>query len=269
MWTGNSDDAVVDVLIVTYNHPGYLRRCVESVINQEFQHPYNIFVYDDHSSKRNILGNGTTSDSPRQVLWGIRDKLGVPVEISRENRGVCLARNRMFAERSKAPFILFVDGDDYLDPDFLEMAWRKVNVAQASVVYPKAAIFSDAGMSPHGVIDQIEFDLRVLMRRNYIPVTSLMRREVFKKVGGFDEDFVHGLEDWNLWISAALAGVSFAFEPKAILYYRHHSDARSHTANARQDDIYRLIKEKHAEDYDRLLKPAVEEVDDSPEPEVQ
>lgn len=328
-WAGNSDRAVVDVYIITYNHPAWLEEAVDSVVNQQFRQPFNIYIYDDKSTKRqqimqggnyvvdahedpailiareliaaqmplskvvqelvskfsipyvqaqNVVnlanpGRGTfstpqaqgaliKSDSPRQVLWRLRDA-GHSVDISRENRGVSAARNHIVAAEGGAPWILFLDGDDKLDEHFLERAWRRANIVKAEVIYPKAAIFVDGpGLAPHGSLNQGEFDLLRLLRSNYIPVTSLMKRSAFDDTDGFDESMKHGFEDWCLWIDMALHDRVFQFEPNAVLYYRHHTSARSNEANRRLQEIYGYIKGKYKDKFETLLRPRVEWLDD-------
>lgn len=290
VWTNNVE-AKIDVFVVTFNHPLWLEKCVESLTKQDFRHTFNIFIYDDKSTKRQTIhasyqdgSDGTQagnikaltsktssrltfdnakvdkSDSPRQVLWRLQER-GFDIEISRENLGVSKARNHI-AKKGKAPLILFVDGDDTLDEFFLERAWRRMMIAKSDIVYPKMAIVVEGpGLAEHGSVNQCEFDRLTLMRTNYMPVTTLMKREVFEKLCGFDEDMKGGFEDWEFWIRAALADYKFVFEPAAILYYRQHEAARSHQANQNAQQIVSYIKEKHADAFKTAFRPRVEWID--------
>jgi len=194
------------------------------------------------------------------VLWRIRDNYGIDVTISRENVGVCQARNTV-AAKGKSEWIVFVDGDDYLHPDFLFEMWRAVHTAKADIAYPKVAIFSDDGISQHGTIQQHDYDFRALLRSNYIPATSLIRRSLFEDLGGFDLDMKDGFEDWELWIRAAGHGAEFCWAEKATLFYRHHDEARSHGANARFPQILKQIKAKHRPSFDKYLSPEIIDID--------
>lgn len=242
-WRGNSADAAVDVYITTHNHDKFIGECLDSVTNQRFRHKFNIYIYDDHSSKRN-------------VFWKFKDA-GFDVELGRVNLGVSKVRNHCYQTKGCAPLVLFVDGDDKLDVDFLEKAWRRMQIGKADVVYPKAAIFTDSGMSPHGHIPQSDYDKMSLFRSNYIPVTALMKREDLAGVGGFDEDMNIGYQDWELWIRLAILEKSFIFEREAILYYRHHAGSMSHDANKRLDEVTTYIYNKHYDLYYNILKPKI------------
>lgn len=202
VWEGNVSDPKVDIFVVTYNHPLWIENCVESLTKQDFRHSFNIYIYDDKSTKQQVIhatyregsdgsqagnikaltakgsgrltfNNATVekSDSPRQVLWGLKNG-GFDIEISRENRGVSAARNHI-AKKGTAPLILFVDGDDRLDALFMERAWRRMVIAKSDIVYPKMAVVIDGpGLAEHGSVNQCEFDRLILMRSNYIPVTT-------------------------------------------------------------------------------------------------
>ena len=287
MWQ-NTDEAKVDIFVVTYNHPLWIEKCVDSLTKQDFRHPFNIYIYDDKSTKKQIIhaayqggsdgrqagnikalaskastrlkfdsANVEKTDSPKQVLWRLREQ-GFDIDISHENRGASAARNYI-AKQGKAPLILFVDGDDTLDEFFLERVWRRMMIAKSDAVYPKMAIVVEGpGLAEHGSVSQCEFDRLTLMRTNYMPVTTLMKREMFEKLGGFDETMKGGFEDWEFWIRAALADYKFVFEPAAILYYRQHEAARSHQANQNAEQIVSYIKEKHADAFENAFEPKVE-----------
>lgn len=245
MWSGNGGSAEVDVFVTSYNHGAWVQDTVNSLIAQRFRKLFNIYVYDDHSSLR----------GSRQCLWDIRDH-GVDVVLATENVGVCRARNNI-VQRGRAPWILFVDGDDHLNEFFLEKAWIAAHVHKLDVVYPKIAIFSDGAYVPHGTVDQGDFNLLRLSKSNYIPVTSLIRRSLFES-SMFDEDMHHGFEDWELWLRLAISGAEFGFEPAAILYYRHHPNARSIIANQRYQEVYNYIVNKHSATIRKLTHPIIE-----------
>ena len=50
----------------------------------------------------------------------------------------------------------------------------------------------------------------------------LVCKEVFEKVGFFDESFTCCGEDYDLWIRANLSGVKFHFIDKPLAFYRIH-----------------------------------------------
>ncbi len=69
----------------------------------------------------------------------------------------------------------------------------------------------------------------------------LIEREVFLKVGGFDEDFFAIFEDvdlgWRLWI----AGYRVAFSPESVVYHRGHA-----TFQTQPDEKMRYLMHRNA-----------------------
>ena len=117
----------LSIIVPIYNVSAYLRKCVDSLITQDIS-DYEIILVDDGSTDnsgaiadeivREAMGNGqwaidnaTNSQSP----IANRPKLCV---IHQENAGLSAARNTGIAA-AQGEYILFVDSDDYLQPNIL------------------------------------------------------------------------------------------------------------------------------------------------------
>lgn len=98
---------VVSVIVPVYNLEKYIQKCIESLIGQTYKDT-EIIVIDDGSS-----------DKSPEILSDLQSKHPKVKVITQENSGVCAARNQGIAE-STGDYILFVDGDDYLDPDYID-----------------------------------------------------------------------------------------------------------------------------------------------------
>ena len=109
-------------------------------------------------------------------------------------------------------WIAFVDDDDKIDPDHL--AVLVANSEGADIIYTDSR---EEGFTktwqPH------EFNHKEVERANYIPVTALMRRSLFEKIGGFKTEPFPG-EDQNLWLRADSAGARFRYVPQVTWTYR-------------------------------------------------
>ena len=93
------------VIMPLYNKAPYVRKAVESVVGQTCR-DWELVVVDDGSS-----------DGSGEVVAGVADaRIRI---IRQENAGVGAARNRGVAE-SSAPYICFLDADDWWEPTFLE-----------------------------------------------------------------------------------------------------------------------------------------------------
>ena len=94
------------VIIPLYNKAPYVRKTVESVLGQSFG-DYELIIID----------NGST-DGSSDVVAVFTDPR-IRVVRSEKNMGVSNARNKGVT-LSTAPYITFLDADDWWEPTFLE-----------------------------------------------------------------------------------------------------------------------------------------------------
>lgn len=98
------------IIIPIYGCEKYLEPCVQSVLNQKGNYSYEIILIDDGSKDR----SGEIADKFAEQYEQIRT-------VHKENGGAASARNRGIQE-AKGEYILFVDGDDTIENDTLEIA---------------------------------------------------------------------------------------------------------------------------------------------------
>lgn len=99
---------MVSVIVPVYNVEPYLRECLDSIITQTHTN-LEIIIIDDGSTD----GSGAICDA-----YAAKDaRIQV---IHQENRGLSAARNRGI-ELAYGEYLHFVDSDDYLLPDCIEM----------------------------------------------------------------------------------------------------------------------------------------------------
>ena len=100
-------DSLISVVLPVYNTEQYLKRCINSILNQTYKE-IEIVCVDDGSSDGSgpILDEFAQSDSRIKVFHT-------------ENRGVSSARNTAL-RAANGRYIGFVDSDDYIEPDYYE-----------------------------------------------------------------------------------------------------------------------------------------------------
>lgn len=96
----------VSVIVPVYNVEEYLNRCVDSILNQTFQ-DFELILVDDGSTDN----TGKICDIYAQEDKRVR-------VIHKENAGVSVARN-LGVKIAKGNFISFVDGDDYIEKQYI------------------------------------------------------------------------------------------------------------------------------------------------------
>lgn len=94
---------LLSVIIPVYNVKPYLRRCVDSVLSQDYK-PIEIILVDDGSTD----GSSDICDEYKMI-----DSVHV---VHQENKGLSMARNAGL-DIAKGDYIAFLDSDDYVEPN--------------------------------------------------------------------------------------------------------------------------------------------------------
>lgn len=136
--------AKVSVLVPFYNVEKYVGRCVESLFSQTYSNIEYVFV------------NDCTPDNSMDIINEYIDKFNVRnkcVIINHEvNKGISASRNDCL-DNATGDYILFIDSDDYIDKDMVELL-------------VKAAIENNADISGCGYIEEYK-DRSVEMPQRY------------------------------------------------------------------------------------------------------
>jgi glycosyltransferase involved in cell wall biosynthesis len=202
------DPAPITVVIPTYNHARYLGEAIDSVLAQTAT-PAEIIVVDDGST-----------DRPEEVVALYPSVRLIP----QDNRGLAAARNTGWRAGS-SPYVTFLDADDRLRPNALE-----VGLAQLER-HPSAA-FNYAAYAyfywPSGRIVPVPFSpvpedaFAAILRVNPIGMHGavLYRRTCLEAVGGFAEELAAS-EDYELYLRLATR-FPVACCPEWVADYRQH-----------------------------------------------
>ena len=111
--------AKVSLIVPIYNSSKYLKKCLDSLVNQTLKDIEIILIND-----------GSTDDSEK-LIKNYEDKR--IKYILKKNEGIGKTRNRGIKEAA-GNFIAFVDSDDYLDPHFCEYMYNNVDKLQKKMI---------------------------------------------------------------------------------------------------------------------------------------
>ena len=116
----------VSILIPVYNVSNFIEKCAESLFNQTFKEIEYVFVND-----------GTTDDSIEKLLKVIElfpeRKESIQIIQHSVNQGTASTKNEALNAAS-GEYISFVDSDDYIEPDMIEVMVRKAIETDADIV---------------------------------------------------------------------------------------------------------------------------------------
>lgn len=203
-------------LVICFNKERYLSDCVDSILRQTKEPKEIIIVHDG-------------CDEP------VHHAKATSIFL-KENRGVSKVRHEAF-RFSTGKLVLFVDGDDVLSPDYLEKMTLILSKG-ASVVYPDIFLWAgkDSRLTvlPKKITTQFVKDHEKIV----IPVTCLIRRELYEKLGGFRELPV--LEDVDFWLRAMCNGYTFK-KAETLLWYRRYPETRNTMELSKRKEILKEI----------------------------
>ena len=199
----------ISVVIPSYNRKEFLKRSIDSVINQT-KKPFEIIVVDDGSTD----GTETMIKSDYDFVKFIKQK----------NKGVSAARN-IGIKVSIGEWICFLDSDDEWKKDKLE---KQINAMKSNPGYKffhSNEIWIKNGIrinqkKKHKKYGGDIFDKCLDMCR-ISPSSVMIDKTVFDEVGNFNEDLVV-CEDYELWLRICdKYRVFFIDEPLIIKYGGH------------------------------------------------
>lgn len=101
----------VSIIVPVYNVRMYLEQCLDSIINQTLQE-IEIIVIDDGST-----------DGSGQICDGYAQKDTRIIVIHKQNQGLSAARNDGL-NIARAEYVMFVDSDDWVEPDFCNIPYQ-------------------------------------------------------------------------------------------------------------------------------------------------
>jgi LmbE family N-acetylglucosaminyl deacetylase/glycosyltransferase involved in cell wall biosynthesis len=242
IFDGDRGPVPVTVVVRTRNRPALLREALESLRAQTVR-PRQVVVVNDAGA------------SPREITDAFTDAFDVVLEDSKQRRGRSAAANRGVA-LAREPLVAFLDDDDRCFPDHLERLVHAQRQGPEPVVYADAATVvygrGENGWEPRVRTLQysLDYDPDYLLLANYIPIhTLLLPRELFRKIGGFDEGLEYS-EDWDFLIRLA-AETPFRHVRAVTCEYRvfePQSNDPGHAASggAAFQDARRKIFERYA-----------------------
>ena len=218
-------DVLFSIIVVNYNGKRYVDRCVESIFRSRAA-DFEVIVCD----------NGSTDGS---ADW-LEEKFGkdldrLKVVRLRENLGPAAARN-MGAHIARGRYLGFLDNDTEVHPDWAGNAMREFeNDPALGIIQCKLLLLKERNKidyvgeylgqngflvqrSSAGEVDVGQYDQKV----DILAAKSagmFIRRDVFERIGGFDDDYFIYVEETDLGWRSWLAGFKARFVPDSIVFH--------------------------------------------------
>lgn len=209
----------ISVIIPVFNAESYLKRCLDSVLNQTLQ-DIEVICIDDCSTDNSfeILQNFAKMDTRLTILRNV------------ENIGQGLTRNKGI-DLSRGEYIAFVDCDDWIETDMYQVLYEKSNYKKYDLICCNLVFdFPDGTkgipkMPPSDVITQ-EFLINEALNPTIqffspnSPCDKIFKRDAIEKLKlRFESERVFLYEDKIFNLIFLASNPSFYFETKVFYHY--------------------------------------------------
>ena len=228
----HSQSPLVTVIVPTFNRREWIGECLDSVLAQTYQN-IEIIVVDDGSS------DGTAEWIKSQPSFS-----GIQLHVQ-PNQGASVARNNGIA-LAKGDLIAFIDSDDLLLPAHVETAVKKFEEEAELGLFCCDSMMIDAhghelfgGKTWHTALSEAKgVEVKSGFRKledvfafsNCFPGFTL-RREVFEKLGGFDQS-IFPADDYDLALRVAGSDYRVFYQHETLCLRREHDGQLSGIRNS-------------------------------------
>ncbi len=223
-------DKKLAIIVPVYNIEKYLSVCIESLLNQDYDN-YEIILVDDGST-----------DNSKSVCKQYEKKHPEKIKVySKKNGGASSARNYGI-KKTNADYIFFVDGDDYIKSNCLNLLMKKIGNNDIMV-------FNYVNVSSNGIkILEETFDSSILdLNRRYLLATPSPCNKIFKASLFKENNLIFPneifYEDLALIPSIGSFAKNIIFDEEAYYFYLQRDGSTMHQKkyNSKLEDIFTAL----------------------------
>lgn len=239
------DNPLVSVIIPAYNHELYIEEALQSVIDQTYP---NIELI--------VINDGSTDGTAKVITDFISRHQNHNIQfINKQNEGVCKTLNKGL-EMSTGEYVAFLASDDLWLSDRVSIQVRFLEKNENI-----GMVFSDAwflrfttktdikwsnykpGISSYFKNGIQNEDMYILLLTHAIipALTVMIRKQILKEVGFFDENLVY--EDYDMWLRIAMQ-YPLGYINQPLAFYRMHGTNISNNTGFMIRGMFQTIR-KH------------------------
>jgi len=221
----------ISIIIPTFNGKDFLRECLGSVYRLNFP-SYEVILVDNNSIDGSV--DLVKKEFPQVKIIALNKNYGFARAV---NEGIKLAASDRRQGTGENHYIALLNNDTRVDRNWLE------ELARAAEKNPEVSVFASNILSWDGEkIDSQGMKFfwkgkaeQINQNKRFDPnsklqnprsifgacaAAALYKKDIFQKIGFFDEDFFAYLEDVDFSFRAQLAGGKCLFIPSAIVYHQ-------------------------------------------------
>ncbi len=206
------DNPLVSVIIVNYNGKRHLEKCLESLMNVDYE-KCEVILVDNNSTDNSV-------EFVKNVYPSV-------IIIKLDNNYGFAEPNNIGAKNAKGELLLFLNNDTVVNPNFIREMVKVLN--QDSEI----AICQSLLLKPNGEVES-SGDFIDILGRAYMSkeketkvkeilsargASMMVRKKMFWELGGFDKNFFASFEDIDLSWRAWIWGYKIVLVPNSIVYH--------------------------------------------------
>ncbi len=228
---------MISVIIPNYNHAKFLKKRIDSILNQTFQ-DFELIILDDCST-----------DNSRETIESYRHLSNVSIFYNSKNSGSPFKQWKKGIKLAKGKYIWIAESDDFAEPTFLDKMFEILNRGNG-LAYCRSSDVDQNGLKKSDFFwadgldekrwkndfDNLGTDeiKNYLVYRCTIPNASacIFEKELAPLNCGFEKMRYCG--DWLFWIKL-LEKTSLGYTSQTLSSFRHHEGSTRNKKNERQE----------------------------------
>lgn len=211
---------LVSIIIPTYNFAAFLPECLNSVLVQSYPN-WECIIIDD----------GSTDLTGEIIEPYLKDKRFI--YFRQANKGLSASRNKGI-ELSSGDYIQFLDADDKLLPEKLQIQLLQLKDSGKEAVSISDFSFSDTGRKKFNRFITTQYLKEYILRVNIPPVCFLFSSFFFKTLGLRYDTTLTTHEDWDMIIRILNHSAIVKISDRVLCIYRVHENSMTSTLNMKE-----------------------------------
>ncbi|MGG7145257.1 glycosyltransferase family 2 protein [Clostridium butyricum] len=228
---------MISLILPVYNVEEYIKECLESILCQTYK-DYQLIVVDDGSTDKSL-----------DIVYSFEKKFKNINILKQRNKGVSEARN-LALDYVKGEYILYIDSDDFLDKEMLQVLLTKAEEYKSDVTICEYYLYYSNNLDNRNIIQHYDVDETKVYESkqvlNYM-LEDILQGQLWHKLfrtnllKSIDIKFAPGryIQDIFPVFKAIANSNRIVFVKKPLYYYRQRETSTVHKKNIKiADDFY-------------------------------
>ncbi len=220
----------ISIIVPNYNREDVVEKLIESLLNQTYT-DYELIIIDNNSNDRSLeIIKKKLEENTHKLKYEYR------IVKLKKNYGYCLASNIGVLYSNAADYLVVINNDLILDKNWLKELVEymdenlHIGIASSKVLYYGLNRIDSTGLivdvygavMSRGFLQKPEIADKDIGRQPFSAVhgaSVIVRKELFKKIGGYDNLLFMYYDDIDLSWRILLLGYEVGYVPKSICYH--------------------------------------------------